>query len=422
MTQVLLNLGNNAIKFTHAGSVSISISPLPHNDHHRENSVKLVFKVKDTGIGIDEKMQKAIFNQFTQADSTITRHYGGSGLGLSIVEKLVVLMGGSIHLDSQKDKGSSFWFILQFDIADETEFESVVSQTLANDMLETLEPATLNGLNILSVDDSALNQQLISTVLKQMGASIQLAFNGQEALDSIESCSSRFDLILMDMQMPVMDGLECTRKIRQRSEFQNTPIIAMTANIQPSDKQACLEAGMNDFLSKPTDFRQLEQVLKKYLASLRNSSKPAGKYLLDKNYPGFDIPAALERLDNNIDIYVLLAKRFLEDINQQVDDIKVSLQEPHDARDRDRDSKHGNVKDDNKHSLETAARLLHLLYGSTRTLGAEVTAGMIKSVQDKIKSGQKINKTTVEELLNELAALIAVLTTIVSENEQDKTL
>jgi PAS domain S-box-containing protein len=245
--QVLTNLCDNAIKFTAQGSVTVGLQCTALADQQLE----LLCSVKDTGIGVPPDKQKGIFEAFSQADTSTTRQFGGTGLGLTICSRLVGLMGGRIWIDSEGGAGSTFHFTIKV--------QQVHTVPVA--LLE--QPSTaapgVRPLLILLVEDHPINQMLATTLLKKWGHTVVLAKNGQEAVDLFPT--QAWDLVLMDMQMPVMGGLEATRLIRATESDRKTPIIAMTANAMESDRQACLDAGMNAHLAKPFSAPALQAVI-----------------------------------------------------------------------------------------------------------------------------------------------------------------
>lgn len=248
--QVLLNLLGNAIKFTSSGgSVELVIEPVAID----RECTRLRISVSDTGIGIPDDKQKLIFDAFEQADNSTTREYGGTGLGLAISSRLVALMGGSIQLDSEVEKGSTFAFELDFDLCTNQDVD-------AETQLRSFPSATLKPQNVLLAEDSHTNQTLAKAILAKGGHSTVIANNGREAVRLFES--GEFDVILMDVQMPEMDGLEATRSIRTsevRTGRNRTPIIALTAHVMQEDRDRCLEAGMDGYLSKPLRANELHR-------------------------------------------------------------------------------------------------------------------------------------------------------------------
>jgi CheY-like chemotaxis protein/HPt (histidine-containing phosphotransfer) domain-containing protein len=246
--QVLVNLLGNAVKFTGHGQVSLTVNVLDTSD----TRVHLQCSVEDTGIGIEADKIETIFEAFSQADDSITRRYGGSGLGLTISRKLLIAMGGDLRVESLLGKGSTFTFDLPLALGAEP----------AN--VEELPPEhRLSGpLRILLAEDNSMNEKLALALLGRAGHHVVVARDGREAVDAYLAGS--FDLVLMDMQMPVMDGLQATVAIRALEEvgrLERTAIVAMTANVMPEDRQRCFESGMDEFLSKPISLPKLHQIL-----------------------------------------------------------------------------------------------------------------------------------------------------------------
>jgi len=255
LRQIIINLVSNALKFTRQGEVNISIEVISND----EKKVRLKIAVTDTGIGIPEAALETLFNAFTQADGSTTRKYGGTGLGLAIVSQLVGLMRGELGVDSVEGEGSSFWFIVDFDCT-----EKIVGEELP----AMGEKAVLQlDSKVLLVEDNPVNQIIAQKMLEKTGIDPVLANNGVEALKIL--AEQEFDLVLMDCQMPEMDGFDATREIRERGikalHDNELPIVAMTANVMAGDRERCLEVGMNDYIGKPVQRTHLESVLRKWL-------------------------------------------------------------------------------------------------------------------------------------------------------------
>jgi len=256
LMQILVNLLGNAVKFTEKGRVVLSVSGQPCNHDLHE----LHFAVNDTGLGIPPNAQVRLFQPFSQIDASSNRRFGGSGLGLAIGRRLAELMGGRMWVESDgiPGQGSTFHFIIQAAVAgDPAALEPSPSATTPQDA-----DAQPHALRILLVEDNPINQKVTRTMLARMGHQADIVVNGREALDAIRDVS--YDVILMDCQMPVMDGYEATRQIRQCEAAQRRPpvrIIAMTAHVMPGDREQCLAAGMDDYLGKPVRFADLAHVL-----------------------------------------------------------------------------------------------------------------------------------------------------------------
>ena len=256
LEQILINLSSNAVKFTERGHIRVQVAPVALTPAH----ARLRFTVADTGIGIAPETMPRLFQPFTQADTSITRRFGGTGLGLAICRRLVDLMGGEIGVDSTPGEGCTFWFELPF----QRFTQNPAMQPADTASADQDQPSRLDGLRVLVVDDNAMNRLLVERALKLQGAATQSATNGQEALDTLTANPTDFDAVLMDIQMPVMDGLTATRALREDETFDHLPVIALTAGVLPEEREAALNAGVNDFLTKPVDLGQLVAALSPY--------------------------------------------------------------------------------------------------------------------------------------------------------------
>ncbi len=318
LRQVLINLIGNAIKFTPSGAVNSTVAVLLHT----EEQVLLRFAVQDTGIGIPEDKLGLLFDKFTQVDASTTRRYGGTGLGLAISRQLVELMGGTIGVTSVEGLGSEFWFTALL----------ALPSTEAKLPLPTLSGATAAQqfancqAQILLVEDNITNQQVALGILKKLGLNAEAVLNGAEALAALSV--QAYDLILMDLQMPVLDGLETTRCIRALAATVHNPkvpIIAMTANAMQGDRERCLHAGMNDYVAKPVTPQQLAAVLRKWLpcfaVTLANAptAAPAATPLI------FDRDDLLARLLDDMALARRVAEGFLADMPLQINALRESL-------------------------------------------------------------------------------------------------
>ncbi len=263
LRQILLNLLGNAIKFTEAGEVAIEVAAKVGAGE----TALLHFAVRDTGIGIPPDKQEHIFEAFAQEDSSTSRRFGGTGLGLSICSRLVELMHGRMWLESTPGVGSSFHFELNLPVV---AAETGAMKVVPADVVSTTESgATARAAHVLLVEDNAVNQRVATALLQRRGHHVSLAQNGIEALEALAALADgRFDVILMDMQMPLMDGLEATREIRKReiaAGVARTPIIAMTANAMQGDREICIEAGMDDYVSKPIKADLMYEALDRWI-------------------------------------------------------------------------------------------------------------------------------------------------------------
>jgi CheY-like chemotaxis protein len=264
LRQVLINLIGNAEKFTSQGGIEIRIEPVA-------DATQIQFSVQDSGIGMDAETLTRLFQPFAQADESTTRKFGGTGLGLKISQDLVHAMGGEIQVESEPGKGSRFWFNLPVKAVPESEIcpviETIPLPELVSNAVENNAEAPLHG-HLLLVEDNRINQVVASRMLDKLGLTHDIANHGGEALEKL--ASKAYDLILMDMEMPGMDGPEATMRIRAREAEtgeKRIPIIAMTANAMHEDRQRCLASGMDDHLPKPVEMTKLGELLRVWLAN-----------------------------------------------------------------------------------------------------------------------------------------------------------
>jgi signal transduction histidine kinase/CheY-like chemotaxis protein/HPt (histidine-containing phosphotransfer) domain-containing protein len=367
LEQVLINLGANAIKFTKNGEVIIRVRCVASiNDQ-----VQLEFCVSDTGIGMTAEQQIKIFSSFTQAEASTTRRFGGTGLGLSICRRLIELMGGKLGLHSEPGRGSQFSFTLGLVRAPNLNTDA------ARDKFTTLAAGTriqrLEGMRLLIVEDNLYNQQIAFELLSAEGAHIELANNGHEALALIGNSRSAFDAVLMDIQMPEMDGFEATRQIRQLPGSAKLPIIAMTANALASDRAACLAADMNEHIGKPFNLGELVNVLRGYANRSpipqpdAAGSEVSATLLAQAWQRGIALATALKRLDNNLEVYLSVLNGFVKEYAQSVDQLADLLG-------------HGQSTE--------AARLMHTIQGLAGTLGLQGIPLVGRNIENGIRQGQ----------------------------------
>jgi signal transduction histidine kinase/ActR/RegA family two-component response regulator len=262
LRQVLLNLLNNAIKFTPSGTVTLKVAPQCREGER----LQLAFSIKDTGVGIPADRLGRLFQRFSQVDTSVRREFGGTGLGLAICKQLVELMGGRIGVSSEIGVGSTFWFVVPLELAE-------IDAPPKNAPLGFA--PTVRASSILLVEDNPINQEIARSMLEKMGHRVRLANDGAEAVSAV--VEGRFDVILMDVQMPVMDGLEATARIRAMDEpICRTPIIAMTANVLPQQIEAFQSAGMDDHLGKPFKLEHLAAAIERW-SGKRSRSEPAAE-------------------------------------------------------------------------------------------------------------------------------------------------
>jgi PAS domain S-box-containing protein len=272
--QVLINYVSNAIKFSSQGKITVRVFAIASSNI----DCLLRFEVKDQGIGIAPEMRKKLFASFQQADMSIRRKYGGTGLGLAICRRLAEIMGGEVGFDSQPGKGSLFWFTAR--LARSNALANGDTEPVTQNLSDSV--PVLHGARILLAEDNLFNQQVTRELLELSGALVSVANNGQEALKRLKE--GAYDCVLMDIQMPVMDGLEATRAIRAAPELRDNLVIAMTANAWSEDRERCLAVGMNDFLSKPVRPAQMIAMLDEWLAC--NTPTPLDMHVLTALYDG----------------------------------------------------------------------------------------------------------------------------------------
>jgi Signal transduction histidine kinase len=252
LSQILVNLLSNAVKFTETGEISVSVS----GKRLEGENYEIHFAIKDTGIGIPRDKMERLFKSFSQIDSSTTRKYGGTGLGLAISKKLVEMMNGTIWVESEAGSGTTFHFTIKV--------EKTLHEPIDINKLDSKSNASINGkldhhLSILLAEDNLVNQMVTQRMLNKLGCRADIASNGIEVLRALERQS--YDVIIMDVLMPEMDGLEATREIRRRWPGNSPKIIAMTASVLKGDRETCLAAGMDGYISKPTKLVELRSAL-----------------------------------------------------------------------------------------------------------------------------------------------------------------
>jgi CheY-like chemotaxis protein len=259
LRQVLVNLCGNAVKFTERGSVTVGMSAMVS----AMGGVMMRLEVRDTGVGIRADQVHTLFKPFSQVDASTTRRYGGTGLGLSIVRRLAELMGGEAGVESREGVGSTFWFTARFDLPGEHAAAAAVPSAPAH-APEPVVRTRSSGKRILLAEDNVVNEKVATRILQKLGYVVDAVVNGREAVDAW--AKGGYDLVLMDCQMPVLDGYEATREIRAKERSgQRIPIVALTANAMKKDEIECRQAGMDDHLSKPIDRGALARCLDAHL-------------------------------------------------------------------------------------------------------------------------------------------------------------
>ncbi|MGE5493204.1 MAG: ATP-binding protein [Actinomycetota bacterium] len=357
LTQILTNLIANGAKFTDTGEVRVACRVAERKEH----SIRLQFTVADTGIGMSTEVQSRLFQSFMQADSSTCRRYGGTGLGLVICKHLVELMGGHLEVESAPGRGSTFRFTLPFGIPEDTTGSYPAEAGPSR--------RDIQGTRILLAEDNAFNQQVALCILESAGAQVDIAADGHEAIDRLSS-PIPYDAVLMDMMMPLVDGLEATRRIRRLAHRRDLPIIALTANAMKADRERCLEAGMNDFLPKPFEEDELLAVLIKWTGPrARSAAGPQATGDRDlADLPGIDTAVFLARLNGKADS----CRRLLGVFRRHYDDYHERLREA--ARTGDR---------------EGLIRLAHTLKGAAGQIAAQALSTAAASLQWAYEQGDR---------------------------------
>jgi len=400
LRQSLLNYASNAVKFTDQGTISI-YARLIRED---ANGLWVRFEVRDTGPGIVPEKLSTLFNDFEQADTSTTRKYGGTGLGLAITRRLAGLMGGEAGVESQSGLGSTFWFTARLQRGlEQNAVDTFVSQESAEAELRS----NYAGVRVLLVEDNPINREVALEHLGRLGLVIDIAENGREAV--LKFCNGAYDLILMDVQMPELDGLDATKIIRTFAGGQKIPIVAMTANAFDEDRQDCLKAGMNDFVAKPVEPQILYATLAKWISpSSRklNSVSESGEnveisawqqHLLE--IPGLNVECGLKKVGGKMATYLKILSLLIE----------------HHGNDPQRLTEALTAGD-----FIEVKRLVHTLKGAIGNLGATKVDEMTELVHVAIKQGE--THADIEQLCNvlvtELSSLIEAGRNVLAEAER----
>jgi signal transduction histidine kinase/CheY-like chemotaxis protein len=385
LLQVLINLGGNAIKFTNQGEVVVTVRVVSRD----AISALLEFSVHDSGIGIAPEKQEHIFSGFSQAESNTTRRFGGTGLGLSISKRLVSLMGGNLQLESTLGQGSRFFFQVSFTLAATP--ESVTDAPLIPRAKEQSKSKPLSGLRVLVIEDNKINQLVAQGLLSQEGAQVTLADNGALGVAAVARSSPGFDVVLMDVQMPVMDGYTATRAIRQELGLTELPIIAMTANAMASDRAACLEAGMNDHVGKPFELEHLVSMLLRYTGRSAvprpqdDIPLPSGlaSNTTETTVSTLDVDSALSRMGGNTAALATALHSFAQEMEQLPGQLTAHLE---------------------RSQTVEASRLMHTLKGIASTVGASHLALVAAQLEIRTKAG--MSTTDSANLITSLQAAV----------------
>lgn len=377
--QVLINLISNAIKFTDKGNIIVRVET-------STDGKSLRFLVSDTGIGLSKDEILKIFESFTQSDFSITRRYGGTGLGLSISKNLVEKMGGSIGVESQPGKGSTFYFTLPLIPAEKTENGNKIDQNISLKDFTNV----YSGKKVLVVEDDAINREVVMEILRSTGLSVTCVMNGKEAIEIIER--EHFDLVLMDVQMPEMDGIEATGIIRSKEGNSNLPIVAMTAYAVAEDVERCFAAGMNGYVQKPIEPEHLFKTLNVFLKTSADiASKITSSVTMKYNnefteqLEGIDVATALRRLGGNEDLLKKLVFQFCNIFKNAPQDIQ------HHFSNLDK---------------ESALMLVHSIRGASGNIGAVALYNAATELEMSLSKGIIPNSVQIDTFIHELTLLL----------------
>ncbi|APW37285.1 hypothetical protein RD110_08835 [Rhodoferax koreense] len=407
--QILVNYANNAVKFTERGEVVVSVTA----EADAGTEVLLRFEVRDTGIGLSNAQMARLFQNFVQADTSTSRKYGGTGLGLAISKRLAELMGGEVGVRSELGQGSRFWFTARLQRREATAMEHTSIDTggrrvmasadeeAMHDAARTLSErlTRLRGARVLLAEDNDINQEVAVHLLESVGLVVDLAADGREAVEKARRVE--YDLVLMDMQMPVMDGLEATRAIRGLGGAMQPPIVAMTASATQSDRALCLQAGMVDFVAKPIEPDHLWATLLRWIAKRSpedgaTGRAPAAQTVAENQagppleVPGLDTALGLRRVAGRPDLYLTLLRKFAAGQNDAIGKVRAALQ----AQD-----------------AKTALRLAHTLKGVAGNIGAaplETAAAGLEAALHQTPDARAVS-AWLEETETALQALLGQL-------------
>lgn len=316
LNQILINLISNAVKFTHNGFISVTCDI----ERIQKDSCWVRFEVSDSGVGIAEEKLTTIFESFSQADASVTRRYGGSGLGLTIVKQLVELQNGKITVRSTEHKGSTFIVLIPYTIGKTKAFTQPASKSAV--MMKT---SLIKQLNVLLVEDNDINRLYAKSILKNWHCHADIAENGLVAIEKVKN--NTYDIVLMDVQMPVMDGYEATKAIRQMdTPMKDVPIIALTANATKKDVELCLASGMNDYLPKPFTPEDLQRKIFEDL-KIEPATMASSEFRARKTATDFDFSYLRSVSGNNEDFIREMIQTFIQTIPPILEDMSKSLAE-----------------------------------------------------------------------------------------------
>jgi len=410
LNQILSNLTKNALKFTEKGAIVINLKASDNKKNVEEKQVRLEFSVKDTGIGMTKDQVRKLFKSFSQADSSTTRRYGGIGLGLVISRSLVEMMNGEIQVISEAGKGSTFSFTAVFGISQKEGWEEAMKRGEKEKVFQATKKSVnldgIRGAKVLLTEDNKINQQVARELLESEGFIVDIAFNGADAVKKVVNPENYFDAILMDIQMPEMDGYEATKKIREfekinvgvplRNQMCRIPIIAMTANAMTGEREKCILAGMDDYVSKPIDPLKLFKALQKWIAPGERSlperihDNQTVETDFPEELPGIVVKDALMRLAGNKMLLKTLIWDFYNDYKDKIYRIRKLIESG---------------------DLETAHREAHTMKGVSGNIGATALFESAKTLERSFNEGSSISValTTFEKAMEEVISTAGIL-------------
>lgn len=376
--QILVNLVGNALKFTEQGSVSVKITL----QKIESSKARLLFSVTDTGIGLSEQDKTKLFQPFSQVDGSITRRFGGTGLGLTISHNLLQLMGEQFSVESTLGKGSTFSFELTQEIASISKQEIIANKENHSQ--------SLRGIRVLVAEDNEINQQIVRELLMNAGIAVMIANHGKEALEILEKHS--FDAVLMDMSMPVMDGFEATRQIRANARYANLPVIALSGGVTTQEQEKCAVAGTNAFIAKPLDPKQLISILAFFVGEI--SENQAAQTIKETSYlenlAGFDVKNLLATLNQNHQLAIRLMFTFSAKFKNVANEIETLLAQ---------------------NKIEAAQDLIHDVKGSAGSIGAIELHRVAKNLE------KQFDELNFSEFKKELQATLETIATLSQSDE-----
>ncbi|HIJ63026.1 MAG TPA: response regulator [Rhodospirillaceae bacterium] len=400
--QVLLNYLNNAVKFTDQGNISVDVEVV----ESAAGAVVLRFTVADTGIGLTEEQQVVLFQSFQQADVSTTRKFGGTGLGLAIAKQFSALMGGEVGVESRLGEGSRFWFTVRLHIAGPEHGAALsVSDYDRARVSSGSCHAILRGTRVLLAEDDRTNQLVAVGLLEALEMEVDVADNGEAAIQMLGD--KDYEIVLMDMHMPIMDGVAATRAIREKEQFADLPIIAMTANAMQSHKEECLAAGMNDFIAKPFNPDRLYAAIHTWVTGAGDAPLFKAETFkqfdreavaLPSGIKGLDVRAGLRRVAGMKGLYVKTLRNFIKDQDGVVERLRRL------------------IADEN---IETAVREAHTLKGAAGMIEAREIYGLARAVEQELSSGEvATGLVLIEQLGLELPRLLDALRMAIDEGVQ----